>query len=69
MVETEKDVAMCTMAATHTASESEANWVPPPVTHEFSYPFDEEIVPNPRVRFTKTILPRLSHVRSWFRGA
>jgi hypothetical protein len=66
MADPQKDVVMCIMLAKHLAPESEAKWVPP---HEFSYPSDEEIMPNPKASFTKMILPRLGHVRSWFRGS
>jgi hypothetical protein len=67
--EAQRDVVMCTMSATHSAPESEAKWVPPPVTQEFGYPSDEEIVPNPKANFTRAILPHLGQVRSWFKSS
>ena len=68
MIEPQKDVAMCTVAA-HSAPESNAEWVPPPVTLELAYPSDEEIVPNPKASFTKAIFPRFRQVYSWFKGS
>ena len=59
---------MCTALAAHSGDDSKMEWVPPMVTHEFSYPSDEEITPNPKANFKKAFLPRLGHVRSWFRG-
>ena len=68
MEEPQKNVVMCTALVAHSVHESDAKWVPPPVTHEFSYPSDEEITPNPKASFTTALLPRLGQVRSWFKG-
>lgn len=35
----------------------------------FSYPSDEQIMPNLKKCFKKAFLPRLGHVRSWFKGS
>jgi hypothetical protein len=44
--------------------------VPLQVTHEFSYTSDEEIVPNPKVSFSKKgLLLDLGKVRKWFKGS
>jgi hypothetical protein len=44
--------------------------VPPQVTHEFSYPSDEEIVPNPKVSFSKKgLIPDIGKVHKWFKGS
>lgn len=63
------NVAMCTVMAACSRGESRMGWVPPKVTHDFSYPSDEEIIPNPKVNFKKTLLPRPDRFRSWFKGA
>jgi hypothetical protein len=60
---------MCTNLVACSRDESATEWVPPTVTHEFSYPSDEEIMPNPKANFKKSLLPRLGHVHSWFKGA
>jgi hypothetical protein len=45
-------------------------WVPLQVTHEFSYPSNEEIVLNPKVSFSKKgLLPDLGKVHKWFKGS
>lgn len=67
--EDQENVAMCTALAARLRDDSKMQWVPPKVTHEFTYPSDEEITPNPKASFKKTFLPRLGHVRSWFKGA
>lgn len=67
--ETEKNMASCGTLALRSRLEEDGSWQPPHVTHNFSYPSDEEIVPNPKANFRATLLPRLGHVRSWFRGA
>lgn len=64
--ETQENIVMCGALVAHSEIESSAVWVPPPVTQELTYPSDEEIIPNPRVNFSKTFLPRLNQVRSWF---
>lgn len=65
----EKNLALCGTLIVRPRFGSIGEWKPPPVTHEFGYPSDEEIVPNPKADFRKTFLPRLGHVRSWFKGA
>jgi len=65
--EGQANVAMCTALAAHSRDDSKMERVSPMVNHEFSYPSDEEITPNPKVNFKKTFLARLGHVRSWFR--
>jgi len=65
---TEKNLAPCGTLAVRPGMESSDGWQPPEVTHEFGYPSDEEIVPNPKADFKKAFLPRLGHVRSWFKG-
>jgi hypothetical protein len=58
------DVAMCGTLSTLSEQSDGHKWVPPQVTHEFSYPSDEEIVPNPKVSFSKKgLLPDLGKVR------
>jgi hypothetical protein len=62
------DVAMC--VSTLSKQSDGHKWVPPQVTHVFSYPLDEEIVPNPKVSFSKKgLLPDLGKVRKWFKGS
>jgi hypothetical protein len=68
MEEVQKNTVMCTNLVARSRDESEMEWVPPTVTHEFSYPSDEEIMPNPKANFKRSLLPRLGHVRSWFKG-
>jgi hypothetical protein len=67
--EVQKNTVMCTNLVARSRDESGMEWVPPTVTHEFSYPSDEEIMPNPKANFKRRLLPRLGHVRSWFKGA
>jgi hypothetical protein len=58
------DVTMCGTLSTLSEQSDGLKWVPPQVTHEFSYPSDEEIVPNPKVSFSKKgLLPDLGKVR------
>jgi hypothetical protein len=52
---------MCTNLVAHSRDESEREWVPPTATDEFSYPSDEEIMPNPKANFKKSLLPRLGY--------
>ena len=47
-----EDVAMCVALTAHSRLKSKETWVPPPVTHDFTYPSDEEIQVNPRASFT-----------------
>jgi hypothetical protein len=62
------DVAMCGTLSTLSEQSDGLKWVPPQVTHEFLYPSDEEIVPNPKVSFSKKgLLPDLGKVRKWFK--
>jgi len=63
------DVAMCSALTVHSEHEKNPNWVPPPVTHDFSYPSGEEIVPNPKADFSKGLLPKLGKVRNWLKGS
>jgi hypothetical protein len=57
------DVAMCGTLSTLSEQSGGHKWVPPQVTHEFSYPSDEEIVLNPKVSFSKKgLLPDLGKV-------
>jgi len=65
---TKKNLALCGTVAVRPRLEPNDGWQPPQVTHEFGYPSDEEIVPNPKADFKKAFLPRLGHVRSWFKG-
>jgi hypothetical protein len=50
------------------SQESSNGWRPPHITQEFGYPSNEEIVPNTKLDYRKTFLPRLGHVRAWFKG-
>ncbi|KAM0901363.1 hypothetical protein ACQ4PT_020050 [Festuca glaucescens] len=68
-VSSEKNLALCGTVAVRPRLEQNEEWKPPQVTHEFDYPSDEEIVPNPKADFKMAFLPRLGHVRSWFKGA
>jgi hypothetical protein len=64
------DVAMCVTLSTLSEQSDGLKWVPPQVTHEFSYPSDEEIILNPKVSFSKKgLLPDLGKVRKWFKGS
>ena len=63
------DVAMCSALTVHSEHEENPNWVPPPITHDFSYPSDEEIVPNSKADFSKGLLPKLGKVRNWLKGS
>jgi hypothetical protein len=63
-----KDTVMCGTLTTHTEHTHHENWVPPPVEQEFSYPSDEEIMPNPKASFSKDFL-KLGKVRGWFKGS
>lgn len=60
---------MCTTLAAHSGDDSKMEWVPPNVTHDFTYPSDEEIAPNLKASFKGAFLPRLGHVCLWFKGA
>ena len=63
------DVAMCSALTVHSEHEENPNWVPPPITHDFSYPSDEEIVPNSKADLSKGLLPKLGRVRNWLKGS
>ena len=63
------DVAMCSTLMVNSEYEKTPNWVPSPVTHDFSYPSDEEIDPNPKADFSKGLLPELGKVRNWLKGS
>jgi hypothetical protein len=64
------DVAMCGTLSTLSEQSDGHKWVPPQGTHEFSYPSDEEIVPSPKVSFSKKgLLPDLGKVRKQFKGS
>jgi hypothetical protein len=65
---TTSDVVMCGTLTAHSEVDHDENWVPPLVIKEFSYPSDEEIVPNPKMPFPRTFLPNLGKVRGWFKG-
>ncbi|KAM0833857.1 hypothetical protein ACQ4PT_064003 [Festuca glaucescens] len=65
----EKNMASCGTLAVRSRLNEDEGWQPPNVTHDFTYPSDEEIVPNPKANFRTALLPRLDHVRSWFKGA
>jgi hypothetical protein len=45
----------------HSEHEDDRIWVLPQVTHDFSYPSDEEIVPNPKAAFFNGLLPKVHH--------
>ena len=64
VIATSNDVAMCsTLPMLFPEQRDGPTWVPPKVTHEFSYPSDEEIVPNPKAYFSKKgLLPKLGKV-------
>lgn len=62
------NVAMCGTLAARMEGDGLGKWAPPEITHDFTYPSDEEIVPNPKATFSKVILPRFGQVRSWFKG-
>ena len=47
-----EDMAMCAALTARSKGKSKVTWVPPPVTHDFTYPSDEEIQVNPRASFT-----------------
>ena len=66
---TEKNLALCGTLGVQPSEGSSNGWRPPAITEEFDYPSEEEIVPNPKADFQRTFLPRLGHVRAWFRGA
>jgi hypothetical protein len=58
------DVAMCGTLSTLSKQGDGLKWVPLQVTYEFSYPSNEEIVPNTKVSFSKKgLLPNLGKVR------
>lgn len=61
-----ESIVMCSALAAHHETKPNAAWVPPPITHDFTYPSDEEIVPNPRANFSKTFLPQLDQVHPRF---
>jgi hypothetical protein len=64
------DVAMCGALSTLSEQRDGLKWVPPQVTHEFSYPSDEEIIPNPKVSLSKKgLLHDLGKVHKWFKGS
>ncbi|KAK8457021.1 hypothetical protein SEVIR_3G115951v4 [Setaria viridis] len=67
--EDSRSVVMCTNLVARSGDKSKTEWVPPKVTHDFSYPSDEEIKPNPKANFKKAFMPRLGHMRSSFKGA
>ena len=56
-------MALCGTTSTHAEYEDDLIWVPPQVIHDFSYPSDEEIVPNPKATFSNGSLLKL-HRRS-----
>jgi hypothetical protein len=58
-------MASCGTTSAHSKCEDDPTWVPPQVTHNFSYPSDEEIVPNPKATFSNGLL---SKVRPWSKG-
>ena len=64
-----KDTVMCGTLTAHAEHDSRENWVPPPVQKDFSYPSDEEIMPNPKASFSKNFLQHLGKVRGWFKGS
>src|SRR5579859_3929466 len=47
-----EDIAMCSALTARSKGKSKVTWVSPPVTHDFTYPSDEEIQVNPRASFT-----------------
>jgi hypothetical protein len=47
-----KDVAMCVALMAQSEHKFKETWVPPLVTHDFTYPSDEEIQVNPKESFT-----------------
>jgi hypothetical protein len=64
------DIAMCGTLSTLSEQSDGLKWVSSQVTHEFSYPSDEEIVLNSKVSFSKKgLLPDLGKVRKWFKGS
>jgi hypothetical protein len=65
----EKNIGSSGTLAVRSRLDEDEGWQPPNFTHDFTYPSDEEIVPNPRANFRSTLLPRLDHVRSWFKSA
>jgi hypothetical protein len=44
-------MASCGTMTAQSEHEDDPTWVPTQVTHDFSYPSDEEIVPNPKTAF------------------
>ena len=62
-----KDTVICGTLSEHT-EHFHHNWVRPPVEKEFSYPSDEEILPNPKASFSKNVL-HLDKVRQWFKSS
>lgn len=58
--------ALCGTVTAHDGGTS--NWAPPRITQELSYPSDEEIAPNPKADFRKTIIPSFGLVRSLFKS-
>jgi hypothetical protein len=62
------DVATCSALTVHSEHEENPNCVPPPITHDFSYPSDEEIVPNPKVDFSKGLFLKLEKYTIGSRG-
>jgi hypothetical protein len=66
----DNDVVLCGTLSALSEQSDDPKWAPPQVTHEFSYPSDEEIVPNPKASYSKRgLLPNLGKVRKWFRGS
>lgn len=58
--------ALCGTVTAHDGGTS--NWAPPRITQELSYPSDQEIAPNPKADFRKTIIPSFGLVRSLFKS-
>jgi hypothetical protein len=46
-------IVMCTSLVAHSGDEFKIEWILPRVTHEFSYPSDEKIMPNLKANFSK----------------
>jgi hypothetical protein len=62
------DVVMCGTMTAHSEDDHDDDWVPPSIVKEFSYPSDEEIVPNPKTPLSRAFLPNLGKVRGWFKS-
>jgi hypothetical protein len=52
-------MASCGTMTAQSEHEDDPTWVPTQVTHDFSYPSDEEIVPNPKTAFFNGLLPKV----------